>query len=63
MALAPSHRCANFSALSSSWQVKSIFTLVDIRDDITENILGRDVLNWFRLTLSAQENLVRVEEV
>jgi hypothetical protein len=35
----------------------------DIRDDIDENILGRDVLNWFRLTLSAQENLVRVEEV
>jgi hypothetical protein len=42
---------------------QSIFTLVDIRNDITENILGRDVLNWFRLTLSAQENLVRVEEV
>ncbi|MFA0749264.1 MAG: hypothetical protein ACO2PL_09210, partial [Armatimonadota bacterium] len=42
---------------------QSIFTLVDIRDDIDENILGRDVLNWFRLTLSAQENLVRVEEV
>jgi Retroviral aspartyl protease. len=35
----------------------------DIRDDIDENILGRDVLNWFRLNLSAQENLVRVEEV
>ncbi len=35
----------------------------DIRDDIDENILGRDVLNWFRLTLSAQENLVRVEAV
>jgi predicted aspartyl protease len=35
----------------------------DIRDDIDENILGRDVLNLFRLTLSAQENLVRVEEV
>jgi len=42
---------------------QSIFTLVDIRDDIDENILGRDVLNWFRLTLSAQENLVRVEGV
>jgi hypothetical protein len=42
---------------------QSIFTLVDIRNDIDENILGRDVLNWFRLTLSAQENLVRVEEV
>ncbi len=40
-----------------------IFTLVDIRNDIDENILGRDVLNWFRLTLSAQENLVRVEAV
>ncbi|MDW8030178.1 MAG: DUF5678 domain-containing protein, partial [Armatimonadota bacterium] len=37
---------------------KEIFTLVDLRDDIDENILGRDVLNWFRLTLSAQENLV-----
>ncbi|MDW8029903.1 MAG: retroviral-like aspartic protease family protein [Armatimonadota bacterium] len=35
----------------------------DLRDDIDENILGRDVLNWFRLTLSAQENLVRVEAV
>ena len=35
----------------------------DIRDDIDENILGRDVLNWFRLTLSAQENLVKVEAI
>ena len=42
---------------------RQVPTRVDIRDDIDENILGRDVLNWFRLTLSAQENLVRVEGV
>ena len=42
---------------------RQVPTRVDIRDDIDENILGRDVLNCFRLTLSAQENLVRVEEV
>jgi len=42
---------------------RQVPTRVDIHDDIDENILGRDVLNWFRLTLSAQENLVRVEEV
>jgi len=42
---------------------RQVPTRVDIRDDIDENILGRDVLNYFRLTLSAQENLVRVEEV
>ncbi len=42
---------------------RQVPTRVDICDNIDENILGRNVLNWFRLTLSAQENLVRVEEV
>ena len=34
---------------------------VDCRDDVDENILGRDVLNEFRLTLCAKQDQVEFE--
>jgi len=42
---------------------REIFVTIDARSDFSENLLGRDVLNEFRLTLSAHENLVRLEAV
>lgn len=42
---------------------KSVFILTDIRDDINENIMGRDVLNEFLLTICAKQNRVTVEWV
>jgi len=42
---------------------KEVFVTIDARSDFSESLLGRDALNEFRLTLSALENLVRLEVV
>jgi len=42
---------------------KEVFVTIDARSDFSESLLGRDVLNEFRLTLSAPENLMRLEVV
>jgi predicted aspartyl protease len=42
---------------------KEVFVTIDARSDFSESLLGRDVLNEFRLTLSAPENIVRLEVV
>ena len=42
---------------------KEVFVTIDACSDFSESLLGRDVLNEFRLTLSAPENIVRVEVV
>ncbi|MDZ7362321.1 MAG: hypothetical protein ONB46_16615 [candidate division KSB1 bacterium] len=39
----------------------SIPIYVDCRDDIKEDILGRDVVNEFELTICAKRNLVRFQ--
>jgi len=42
---------------------QKIITAVDCRDDFNENLLGRDVINEFELTVCAKRDVVRFEWV
>jgi len=42
---------------------QKIIIAVDCRDDFNENLLGRDVINKFELTLCAKRDVVRFEWV